>query len=367
MRRPILTLTTDFGASDHYVGAMKGVILSICPQAQIVDICHDVTPFQIAEGAYVIAQAYDCFPKKTVHVVVVDPGVGTERRPILVEAAGQYFVGPDNGVLSMVYSRGKHKVRLIANDRYFRHPVSATFHGRDIFAPVAAHVAAGIQPSRIGKPIEDYLRPEFAQPRRSGERTWIGAILKIDRFGNVVTNFHVRDFPDLLAGESACPTIARQSGTDAFVCQPASRALHPPSPALHPPSPALEPASRALEPASRALEPASPGRHPQSRALHTQSPALHTQSRAREQADDSFARGQRPLPYGRGSVAPVAVVVTVGRRRIAALAQNYAESRAGALFLIVGSSGYLEVSVNQGSAAKQIGCKTGEPVQLTVG
>jgi S-adenosylmethionine hydrolase len=269
MRRPILTLTTDFGASDHYVGAMKGVILGICPQAQIVDICHDVTPFHIAEGAYVIAQAYDCFPKKTVHVVVVDPGVGTARRPILVEAAGQYFVGPDNGVLSMVYSRGMHKVRLISNDRYFRQPVSATFHGRDIFAPVAAHVAAGIPPSRMGKPIEDYLRPEFAKPRRSGERTWRGSILKIDRFGNIVTNFHVRDFPEVcpqLAGESACPTL-----------------------------------------------------------------------------------------------------VTVGRRKIAALAWNYAESRPGELFLIVGSSGYLEVSVNQGSAAKQTGCKTGEPVTLTLG
>jgi len=297
----MLTLTTDFGASDHYVGAMKGVILSICPQAQIVDICHDVTPFQIAEGAYVIAQAYECFPKRTVHVVVVDPGVGTARRPILVEAAGQYFVGPDNGVLSMVYSqaysRGKHEVRLIANDRYFRQPVSATFHGRDIFAPVAAHVAAGVPPARMGKPIQDYLRPEFAKPRHSGKRTWSGSILKIDRFGNVVTNFHVREFFDLgqLAGESACPTKRQQS-------------------------------------------------------------------RAREQADDSFAGGRRPLPYGRGSVA-----LTVGRRKIAALAQTYAESRPGALFLIVGSSGYLEVSLNQGSAAKQMGCKAGDPVKLTVG
>jgi S-adenosylmethionine hydrolase len=313
MRRPILTLTTDFGASDHYVGAMKGVILSICPHAQIVDICHDVTPFQIAEGAYVIAQAYACFPKKTVHVVVVDPGVGTARRPILVEAAGQYFVGPDNGVLSMVYSRGKHKVRLIATERYFRQPVSATFHGRDIFAPVAAHIAAGVPPVRMGKPIEDYLRPEFAKPRRSGERTWSGSILKIDRFGNVVTNFHVRDFFDLGS------------------------------------------AGRALEPASRALEPRSPAPHPASRALLPQ-------SRAREQADDSFAGGQRPLPYGRGSVA-----LTVGRRKIVALARNYAESRPGALFMIVGSSGYLEVSLNQGSAAKQMGCKTGDPVELTVG
>src|SRR5580658_11035390 len=122
MAQPILTLTTDFGDSDHYVGAMKGVILGICPRAQIVDICHQVTPYAIAEGAYVIAQAFECFPKKTVHVVVVDPGVGTARRPILVEAAGQYFVGPDNGVLSMVYSRLKYKVRLIANDLYFRRP-----------------------------------------------------------------------------------------------------------------------------------------------------------------------------------------------------------------------------------------------------
>jgi hypothetical protein len=339
MRPPILTLTTDFGASDHYVGAMKGVILGICPQARIVDICHDVTPFQIAEGAYVIAQAYDCFPKKTVHVVVVDPGVGTARRPILVEAAGQYFVGPDNGVLSMAYSRGKHKVRLIANDRYFRQPVSATFHGRDIFAPVAAHVAAGVPPSRVGKPIEDYLWPEFAKPQRSGERTWSGSILKIDRFGNVVTNFHVRDFPDLY-------------------------------PAGH----ALEPADRALDLASRVLEPHGRAPHTQSRAREQaddsfasgQRPLPHglgSVAMAREQADDSFASGQRPLPYGRGSLA---VAVTAGRRKIATLARNYAESRPGALFLIVGSSGYLEVSVNQGSAAKLMGCKTGDPVKLTL-
>src|SRR5205823_156276 len=133
MTKPILTLTTDFGLSDHYVGTMKGVILGICPQAQMVDISHEVSPYEITEGAFLIAQAYRHFPKKTVHVVVVDPGVGTARRPILMEAAGQYFVAPDNGVLSMVYSREKHKVRLIANDRYFRKPVSTTFHGRDVF------------------------------------------------------------------------------------------------------------------------------------------------------------------------------------------------------------------------------------------
>jgi hypothetical protein len=127
-----------------------------------VDICHQVTPYAIAEGAYVIAQAYQCFPKKTVHVVVVDPGVGTARRPILVEAAGQFFIGPDNGVLSMVYSR-------------HRQPVSATFHGRDIFAPVAAHLAAGVAPARTGKQIKDYLQPDFLSPQRTGSRPGLAA------------------------------------------------------------------------------------------------------------------------------------------------------------------------------------------------
>ncbi len=129
--------------------------------------------------------------------MVVDPGVGTARRPILMEAAGQYFVAPDNGVLAMVYAREKHKIRLISNEKLFRQPVSRTFHGRDIFAPVAAHLAGGVAPARMGKLIEDYLRPAFEKPQRTGKRTWTGRILKIDRFGNIVTNFHVDDFPDL--------------------------------------------------------------------------------------------------------------------------------------------------------------------------
>jgi S-adenosylmethionine hydrolase len=199
MRTPILTLTTDFGLSDHYAGAMKGVILGICPTARIVDITHEITPYEITEGAYTIAQAYRTFPKKSVHVVVVDPGVGTARRPILMEAGGQYFVAPDNGVLSMIYSREKHKIRLIANERYFRKPVSQTFHGRDIFAPVAAHLAAGVVPSRMGKVVDDYLRPAFQNPMRTGKHTWNGTVLKVDRFGNIVTNYHVEEFPNLEA------------------------------------------------------------------------------------------------------------------------------------------------------------------------
>jgi S-adenosyl-L-methionine hydrolase (adenosine-forming) len=197
MPKPLLTLTTDFGLSDHYVGAMKGVILGICPEARIVDITHEIAAYDITGGGYAISQAYRSFPKKTLHVVVVDPGVGTARRPILMEAGGQYFVAPDNGVLSMIYSREKHKIRLISNDAYFRKPVSHTFHGRDIFAPVAAHVAAGVSPSRMGKPIDDYLRPAFQTPVRTGKRTWNGQVLKVDRFGNIVTNYHLDEFPNL--------------------------------------------------------------------------------------------------------------------------------------------------------------------------
>ena len=200
MRRPVLTLITDFGLSDHYVGAMKGVILGISPDAQIVDISHSVGAYEIGEAAFVLAQAWRCFPKKTVHVVVVDPGVGTARRPILAEAGGHYFVAPDNGVLGMIYAREEHKVRLIENARLFRRPVSQTFHGRDIFAPVAAQVAGGVAPARVGKLIRDYLRPGFATPERTGKHFWTGMILKIDHFGNVITNFRAADFPAVAAG-----------------------------------------------------------------------------------------------------------------------------------------------------------------------
>jgi S-adenosylmethionine hydrolase len=261
MARAIITLTTDFGLSDHYAGTMKGVILGICPGAQIVDISHEVTPYEIAEGAFVIAQVYRYFPKKTVHVVVVDPGVGTTRRPILLEAAGQYFVAPDNGVLSMIYAQEKHKVRVITNERYFRKPVSRTFHGRDIFAPVGAHLAKGATPASVGKVIDNYLRSSFGKPERTGKHCWTGAILKIDRFGNLVTNFRLSDFPGL---------------------------------------------------EERAFE------------------------------------------------------LAVGAQSVKRLARSYGECVIGELFLIVGSSGYLEISANQASAAKMLGCGAGAPVELRI-
>ena len=197
MRRPVITLTTDFGLADHFAGVMKGVILSICPTAQIVDITHQISPFEIMEGAFVIAQAYRYFSPATVHVVVVDPGVGTSRRPILVEASGQLFIAPDNGVLSMIYAQETHKVRWVTAKRYFLKTVSQTFHGRDVFSPVAAHLAAGVAPAKMGRVIDDYMRLHFEKPLRTARRGWTGAVLKIDRFGNLVTNFPVAEFPDL--------------------------------------------------------------------------------------------------------------------------------------------------------------------------
>lgn len=189
MARPIVTLTTDFGTSDHYVGSVKGVILSGCPEAQIVDVTHDVTPFEVAEGAFEIAQAYAYFPPATVHVVVVDPGVGSLRRPILVEAAKQRFVAPDNGVLSLILEREAHRVRHITKETYFLPAVSRTFHGRDVFAPVAARLAAGVTPARFGARIDDPVRLASLQPQRIARRIWMGRVLKADRFGNLITNF----------------------------------------------------------------------------------------------------------------------------------------------------------------------------------
>jgi S-adenosyl-L-methionine hydrolase (adenosine-forming) len=197
MPKALITLTTDFGTTDHFAGTMKGVILGIAPNAQIVDISHEVQAFEVTDGAFTIAEAYRYFPKKTIHVVVVDPGVGSTRRPLLAEMAGQYFIAPDNGVLSMIFARERAKVRHIANERYFLQPVSRTFHGRDVFAPVAAHLAAGVPPARFGKLIEDHLRLAFQAPTRTGKHTWTGSILKVDRFGNLITNLQIDEFPQV--------------------------------------------------------------------------------------------------------------------------------------------------------------------------
>ena len=256
----VITLLTDFGTADHYAGAMKGVMLGICPDAQLVDISHEITPYAITEAAFTLSQAWACFPKGTVHLAVVDPGVGSSRRPLLVEAAGHYFVTPDNGVLTMLYDAiPVHEVRQITASGYFRHPVSRTFHGRDIFAPVAAQLANGAAPSEFGNRIGNYVRLDFSTPVLIGERTWAGTILKVDRFGNLITNFDSETWRRL---------------------------------------------------------------------------------------------GMQMFQMG------------IGGKSVSRIASNYAEMPEGELFVIEGSAGFLEVSVNRGSAAERLGARSGDPFEL---
>jgi S-adenosyl-L-methionine hydrolase (adenosine-forming) len=194
---PVITLLTDFGLRDPFVGIMKGVIASIAPRARVVDVAHDLDAFQLNAARFALAQAWPYFPRKTIHVVVVDPGVGSARRPILVQAAGHLFIGPDNGVFSALLRLDKRRVRLLNNEKLFLRPLSRTFHGRDIFAPVAAHLASGLRPSQVGPLIQDALFNCADIPIRTGKRTWSGQVLAVDRFGNCATSFRLEDFPQL--------------------------------------------------------------------------------------------------------------------------------------------------------------------------
>jgi len=195
LTNPIVTLTTDYGTSDHLVGVLKGVILKINPEVQIVDITHQVTPFDLLDGALAIASAYAYFPPRTIHVVVVDPGVGTERRPLLVSGQNQYFIAPDNGVLSGVFEKEQNfVVRHLTSEHYFLHPVSKTFHGRDVFAPVAGWLSKNWQPGSMGEEITDFKR--FAMPRaKEGDGGMKGVVMKVDSFGNLLTTFRAEDLP----------------------------------------------------------------------------------------------------------------------------------------------------------------------------
>jgi S-adenosylmethionine hydrolase len=256
---PIITLTTDFGTSDHFAGVMKGVVARIAPNARVVDITHQITPYEILEGAFVIAETWKHFPKSSIHVVIVDPGVGSARRPILAAAGGHYFIAPDNGVLSMIFDAAKAKVRVISNPKMMAREISHTFHGRDIFAPAAAHLAKGAAPSRFGTLIEDHVRIDGIHPSMTLPNVWHGQILQVDRFGNLITNFDARALPRLSKFE-----------------------------------------------------------------------------------------------------------LRVGKRRIHRLALTFSEAAIGALVLVAGSSGYLEIVANQRSAAQMLGCGVRSPVELEI-
>jgi S-adenosyl-L-methionine hydrolase (adenosine-forming) len=262
LTNPIITLTTDYGTNDHLVGVLKGVILKINPDVHIVDITHQVTPFDVLDGAMIIANAYPYFPPRTIHVVVVDPGVGTERRPLLVTGQNQYFIAPDNGVLSGVYDKEQNfVVRHLTAEHYFLHPVSKTFHGRDIFAAVAAWHSKNWAPASMGEELTDFKR--FALPRpKEADGLLKGVVLKVDGFGNLITNFRSEDL-----------------------------------------------------------------------------------------TPESLEKGQ--------------LNIQVGNQPVTRLVPTFAQGNAGEAIAYIGSSGYLEIAVNKGNAARTLGIGRGTPVLLS--
>ena len=202
----IITLLTDFGTRDAYAGIMKGVILSITPSAVIVDITHHIDPQDILQAAYVIKSSYRYFPQGTVHVVVVDPGVGSDRTIVALDMMGHIFLAPDNGVLTLVMDQGKmDSLVRVENTRYFLHPVSHTFHGRDIFAPVAAHLCRGMDIKNLGPPLDPHhlTRLNIDKPRLSGTDRLVGTVVCFDGFGNCISNIdqtHLKDIDAVGSG-----------------------------------------------------------------------------------------------------------------------------------------------------------------------
>ncbi len=229
----IITLTTDFGLADGYVAAMKGVVLGINPEARLVDICHSVRPQNVSQAAFVLSTVYEFFPQRTIHLVVVDPGVGTGRRAIILRTPKADFVAPDNGVLSYVIRQSSVKpvdinqLELgpglesvaITNSQFWRSPVSATFHGRDIFAPVAAHLSLGLPLADFGESITSLMVLPLPHPYQAPDGTLVGHVRHIDNFGNLITNIKGSDLPQkaqtlaIEVGNKVIPGLSLTYGT----------------------------------------------------------------------------------------------------------------------------------------------------------
>ncbi len=190
----VIALLTDFGTKDYFVGAMKGAILSVNENAKIIDITHEISPQDIRSASFTLRACYKNFPSKTIFVAVVDPGVGSNRRAILVETDDYYFIAPDNGLLSFVFDeKTNFRVFDLKNEKFFAEKVGQTFHGRDIFAPVAAHLSKGVQPNKFGKEVEDFVHHKTAHPRKVSAAKVEAEIIHIDRFGNLITSLEVKD------------------------------------------------------------------------------------------------------------------------------------------------------------------------------
>lgn len=262
---PIITFSSDFGSRGPYVGAVKGTILQICPRARIVDISHEISSHNILEAAFNLACSYAYFPAGTIHLAVVDPGVGSERRGIAVSTDRYRFVGPDNGLFTLVYRREKVKqVISIESERHYRKTVSSTFHGRDVFGPAAAWMACGTAPDQLGPEVTDWHRLPLNLLQREESGQVAAVVLQVDRFGNVITSVHDHELRDLLGYQ------------------------------------------------------------------------------------------------------PELVEFSAGGRRIGRRCRTYAEAPAGEIVYLKGSSGYYEMAVSEQSAARILGLKVGDPVQVKI-
>ncbi len=195
MKNRIITLTTDFGLRDACVGVMKGVILGINPDVQIVDLSHEIEPQNIVQAAYLLNTAWPFFPDDTIHVVVVDPGVGSARKAVMLKTSRAFFIAPDNGVLGYLCDDSIEAVNL-ENYDYQLIPVSNTFHGRDVFAPAAAHLSLGVSPEKFGESITSFVKLPLSRPEVQADGTLTGQVIHIDRFGNLITNIDSGDIPD---------------------------------------------------------------------------------------------------------------------------------------------------------------------------
>lgn len=224
-RVPTVTLLTDYGTRDHFVASMKGVMFGICPQLNVIDISHDIQAHDIIEAAFLIRSCFKYFPMRTIHVVVVDPTVGSSRKAIMVSTENYYFLAPDNGVLSLIYeAEDVSTVVEITAEHYIALEPSKTFHGRDIFAPAAAWLAKGIDITNFGDPLEDYVKLALPKAKMVGEGQIKGAVLHVDRFGNMITNITRNDYEQARAkapGDAFKVTVGKQeiSGLKEFYAQ----------------------------------------------------------------------------------------------------------------------------------------------------
>ncbi|MEP6818500.1 MAG: SAM-dependent chlorinase/fluorinase [bacterium] len=217
-RVPVITLLTDFGNADYFAAAVKGVILTASPKVSLVDITHDIPPQDIEAAAFTLLAACSSFPSGTIHLAVVDPGVGSARRPILVKTGNQSFVGPDNGIFSYVCETQeklgvKPELFHLTNEKCWRQPVSTTFHGRDVFAPVAAALSLGVKPAQLGTSISKIVRLSPLRPTTSRDGRVMARIIHIDRFGNCVTNITPSDLTSKMIAAGATLRLKGKSVT----------------------------------------------------------------------------------------------------------------------------------------------------------